>query len=110
MRRDYSSRYSAFRRKRAQAGAAGEAQMNKIGGILLTAVMLIGIGISVWFGWAVRSGLGELEREKRTRQQLMLRHEKLAGERQVLMRKERFEATAATLGLYPPRDEQKQRP
>lgn len=109
MTRDYSSRYSAFRRKPA-GRPSGEGQLNKIGGVLLTAAMLVGIGISVWFGWAVRSGLDQLDRENRTRQELMLRHEKLLHERQALMKEGRVEAVAATLGLYPPRPGQIQRP
>ncbi|HSR35797.1 MAG TPA: cell division protein FtsL [Desulfurivibrionaceae bacterium] len=112
MKRDYSSRYSGFRRKSAQGSGSrgGEAQLNKIGGILLTAVMLVGIAISVWFGWAVRSGLAQLDQENRTRQELLVRHEKLLGERQALMKEERIEAVAATLGLFPARHGQMQRP
>ncbi|MEW6594654.1 MAG: cell division protein FtsL [Thermodesulfobacteriota bacterium] len=115
MKRDYSARYSAFRRASgaggsSRAGSGGDGQLNKIGGILLTLVMLFGIGISVWFGWAVRSGLEQLDRENRTRQELLQRHEKLLGQRQALMKKERIEAVAATLGLYPPQQGQVQRP
>lgn len=110
MRRDYSSRDTAFRRKRTQVAPGGEGQLNKVGGILLTAVMLAGIAISVWFGWAVRAGLDELDKENRTHQGLMVQHGKLVGERQALMKEERVEAVAATLGLFPARRQQVQRP
>ena len=114
MKRDYSSRYSVFRRTHAQGATSrssgGEGQLNKVGGALLTAVMLFGIAASVWFGWAVRTGLDQLDQENRTRQELLARHAKLLGERQALMKEKRVEAVAATLGLYPPQQGQIQRP
>ena len=115
MKRDYSSRYSAFHRKgKVTHGAAGRAggdgQLNKVGGVLLTAVTLGAIVISVWFGWAVRASLNELDKENRARQELMARHEKLMVERQSLVKKERVESVAATLGLFPARQGQVQRP
>jgi len=84
--------------------------LNKVGGVLLIAVTLVAIVVSLWFGWAVRASLNELDKENHRRQELLARHEKLVVERQGLVKKERLEAVAATLGLFPARQGQIQRP
>ncbi len=114
MKRGHSSRWRTPKHgKNGRPGtgrSGGDGQMDKIGGILLTVVMVGGIGISIWFGWAVRTGLKELAEETRVRQEFTTRHEKLIGEQQTLLKKERIEAVAATVGLFPARREQLQRP
>jgi len=112
MKRDYASRYSGFRRQRSQAAgrSAGESMLNKAMGVLVTVMMLAGIAVSIWFGWAVRSGLDELHRETMARQELSQLHDKLVAEQQRLRKEERIEAAAAGLGLFPPRRQQVYRP
>ena len=112
MRHDYSSRYSGFRKNRAPGSgrSSGGGRASKAVGVLITMLMLIGIAISIWFGWAVRTGLGELHKEKRTRQEISQLHQKLVVEQQTLLKEERIEAAAAKLGLFPPLRQQVYRP
>lgn len=110
MRRDYAGRYAGIYRRSGQGRFSGGAGWSKAMGVLITVVMLAGLGVSIWFGWAVRTGLGELQKENKTRQELSKLHEKLATQRQALMKEDRIEAAAAKLGLFPPRRQQVYRP
>ena len=64
----------------------------------------------MWFGWLVRSGLDELGKSQARRQELLTVNSKAVAQRNQLLSRERVEAAAKELGLYPPSAEQTRRP
>ena len=116
MIRDYSSRYPSVvhgKQKvkgRKSGSPPGSTRITKIVGLVITVAMIVGIAISFWFGWVVRNGLDELAGSQARRQELKAENGNLVAQRDHLLSREKIEATAKELGLYPPSARQIRRP
>lgn len=113
---DYSKRYpSVVKGKqkvtgRKYASPDDSGKLLKVIGVLVTIAMLLGISASVWFGWLIRAGLDELGGSQKTRQELTALNSNLVAQRNSLLTREKVEAAAKEIGLYPPTAKQIRRP
>ena len=116
MIRDYSRRYLSVvhgKQKvkgRRPAGPQDTRKLTKLIGLIVTIAMLFGIAVSLWFGWLVRNGLDDLSQSQAKRQLLRTQNEKLLAQRDNLLSRDKIEAAAKKLGLYPPSAKQIRRP
>lgn len=116
MFRDYSKRYpSVVKGKQRVAGRkyAGPDDSNKLLKVItvvVTIAMLLGVSASIWFGWLIRAGLDELGGSQKTRQEFTALNSKLVARRNSLLTREKIEAAAEKIGLYPPTAKQIRRP
>ncbi len=113
--RDYSKKYSgvvgARQRVSGRAPQGGEqGALLKLVGVVAVAAMLVGVASSIWFGMALQDGLGKLDKSRKEGQFLETTNRLLVDERDKLLRQEKIEMAAMTLGLYPPAEKQLRRP
>lgn len=85
--------------------SAGEVLFNVLG-VTLLVLALVAVSSGLWVAWAVRSSLGELEVAQHRQAELRQERRELSQQRDELQSRERIEAAAAELGLYPPRADQ----
>jgi len=113
--RDYAKKYSGAgggRQKvvgRRGSGSGGE-QPFRIIGIITVVAMLLGVASSLWFGVALQDGLGRLDKGKQEKVELSAANVALSAEKEALLQKEKIEAAAGGLGLFPPSEKQIRRP
>ena len=113
--RDYAKKYSGGggnRQKvagRRTGGSDGERPFRIIGGITIIA-LLLGVVGSLWFGAALRDGLGRLDKGKQEKAELTAVNTALSTEKEALLQREKIEAAAGGLGLFPPSDRQRRKP
>lgn len=116
MIRDYSSRFPSVVRDKQKVwgkrpiGSKGNGKVTKIIGLVVTMAMITGVAMSFWFGWLVKNGLDELASSQAKRQELQTLNGKLIARRDQLLSRDKIEAAAKQLGLYPPSAEQTRRP
>ncbi|MDH5297469.1 MAG: hypothetical protein OEV91_00435 [Desulfobulbaceae bacterium] len=116
MIRDYSRRYSpaveqrpsGYRRQPLGSGDGGF--LWKAVGVFASFAVVIGVAASLWLGWQINSGLGELATAQQLRKDASARNVVLLAQRDKLRSRESVEAAAAGLGLYPPSAGQVWRP
>lgn len=78
-------------------------------GVLAMVILTIGLGVSLWFGYQINSGLDQLTVRQDRLQRLQERHDHLGRQRAGLLTQERIQAAARKMGLYPPTAEQVKR-
>lgn len=69
-------------------------------------VMVIGVGVSLWFGYRINHGLDELAGRQSRLKELQVRHVSLLQQRSSLLAEDRIKAAARKMGLYPPKSKQ----
>lgn len=110
MIRDYGGARSGMarpgRRPVGRDGRGGGEAMFKLLGMTLLVLALVAVISGLWVAWAVRSGLDEMAVEHQRREELQQQRRELTQRRDEWQARERIEAVAAELGLYPPRDGQ----
>jgi len=113
MIRDYSPRRFAAKQKvrdRSGRNDSGPGNFFKSAGIVILLIAVVGLLAGLWVGWAVRSGLDEMGREREQRRELTAQNRQLSESKDRLLEKERMEAAAARQGLFPPTANQVRRP
>lgn len=75
-------------------------------GVIVTMTMLMGVVSSYWLDANIRSGLDELARLKQQREEISLRHDKMAAQRTELLSRAYLVAAAEKLELYPMSEKQ----
>ncbi len=113
--RDYAKKYSgaAGNRQKVSGRRAGGSEWDgpyKIIGAVAVGAMLLGVAGSLWFGVALRDGLGRLDKGKQEKVELAAANVALSAERDALLQQEKMEAAAGRLGLFPPSAKQMRRP
>jgi len=113
--RDYGKKYSALvgsgqRVSGRQPTGGDPGGALKFVGVVAVIAMLVGVGSSVWFGMALKSGLAQLDKSKQERSALQASSKVLLAERDMLMQQEKVEVASRALGLYPPSEKQIRRP
>ena len=96
-------------RRRARPTKSGDGLPWGIGAPIIV-VMSLSVVASLWFGWQIDKGLGELSRN---RQEFAIETEmnrELIARRDSLLAKENITKKAAVLGLFPPNDKQIRKP
>lgn len=112
---DYAKKYSSkvVNRQQIQGkrpGGSEQDQPSRILGAVMVAAMLLGAGSSLWFGAALRDGLGRLDKDRQERIELSAANVALSTEKEALLQQERIEAAAGELGLFPPAEKQLRKP
>lgn len=112
---DYSRRYATVNKGRGMSGRhyfAGqkEGRLGKAIGTMAVSSMILGIAVSFWFGWKIRTSLDDLSYEREVRQELTSVNRALVTESDRLKSRERIEKAAAGLGLHSPTARQLRRP
>ena len=102
-------RQNVVRRETGHGGRSGRNWLWRATGVLATVVMVIGVGVSLWFGYQINSGLDELAIRQHRRGELQELHGRLEQERDKLLTEERIQPAARKMGLYPPAAEQVKR-
>lgn len=112
--RDYAKKYSGgVNRQRIagkRAGGSDGEQPFRIIGVITIIALLLGVAGSLWFGAALRDGLGRLDKGKQEKAELTAANTALATEKEALLQREKIEAAAGGLGLFPPSDKQRRKP
>ncbi len=116
MIKDYSGRYSSVGRRqkvRRRGGAVARTDSGllwKAIGVFASFAAVVGVAASLWLGWQIDSGLGELGAARELRHEATLRNTTLLASRDVLRSRKQIEASAARLGLYAPAAQQVRKP
>ncbi|MDH4320298.1 MAG: hypothetical protein OEV73_02250 [Desulfobulbaceae bacterium] len=116
MLKDYSGRYSSVGRRqkvRRRGGAVvrtDSGMLWKAIGVFASFAAVVGVAASLWLGWQIDSGLGELGTVRELRQEATLRNKTLLARRDGLHSREQVAASAARLGLYAPAAQQVRKP
>ena len=113
--RDYAKKYSGAGGNRQKvsgrrAGGSDRERPFRIIGVITVVAMLLGVVSSLWFGAALRDGLGRLDKGKQEKVELTAANVALAAEKEALLQQEKIEAAAGGLGLFPPSEKQMRRP
>jgi hypothetical protein len=113
--RDYSHRYSPsvgnkqhVSGRRPMGGDKGKAL--KVVGVIAVVALMVGVGCSVWFGFALQVSLGELGKGQQEGLELRAKNEMLTKQRDRILEPQKIEEAAKSLGLYPPTQKQIRRP
>jgi hypothetical protein len=75
-------------------------------GLPIILVISLSVGASLWFGWKIDKGLGELARNRHEITSETEVNLQLISQRDGLLAKENIVKKAAVLGLFPPTDKQ----
>ena len=116
MIQDYSRRYSTVgRRQKVRRRGNGNSGADsgllwKAVGVLISFAVVVGVAASLWLGWQIDSGLDALGKARESRQEASLRNKDLVAKWNDLRSREKVEAAAAKLNLYPPASRQVRRP
>lgn len=113
--RDYAKKYSGGigNRQRVsgkRTGGSGGERPFRIIGVVAVVAMLLGVVGSLWFGIALRDGLGRLDKGKKEQATLSAANLVLTAQRDALLEQGKIEAAAGRLGLFPPSEKQIRRP
>jgi len=113
--RDYAKIYSGAVVSRQKVsgkrtGGSDREQPSKIIGAVTVVAMLLGVVSSLWFGVALRDGLGRLGKGQQEKAELVAANMTLVAEKDALLQQEKIEAAAGRLGLFPPSAKQMRRP
>ena len=113
--RDYAKKYSSTSGNRQKVagrrtGGSDRERPFKIIGAIAVVAMLLGVVSSLWFGVALRDGLGRLGKGQQEKAELVAANMALVAEKDALLQQEKIEAAAGELGLYPPSAKQLRRP
>ena len=113
--RDYAKKYSGAGGNRQRvsgkrAGGSDGEQPFRIIGVITIVALLLGVAGSLWFGAALRDGLGRLDKGKQEKAELAAVNAALSAEKEALLQQEKIEAAAGRLGLFPPSEKQLRRP
>lgn len=111
--RDYAKKYSGGKRQHVagrRTGGSGREQPFKIIGAVAVAAMILGVASSLWFGVALKDGLGRLDKSKQENVELGTANVELSAEKERRLQPEKIEAAAGGLGLFPPSEKQIRRP
>jgi len=113
--RDYAKKYSGAvgnRQKVAgrRAGGSNRERPFRIIGVVAVVAMLLGVASSLWFGAALREGLGKLDKGKQEKVELSAANVVLSTEKDALLKQEKIAAAAGRLGLFLPSEKQMRRP
>lgn len=110
---DYSGRYFPvtghrvqanrliFRRKNAHQVSANRLLWKSVGAMLVLA-LAVGVTSSFWLGNQIRTTLDSIGNNRVIHTALTLENDRLLGQRNRLLSRDRIEAAAKNLGLYPP--------
>ena len=112
MIKDYAKRLpkSAAGRRNMGRGQGDDGKVLKAVGLIVVSAMLVGVAVSFWLGWKIRTDLDALSRDSRIRKQLTVVNRSLTAERDELLTDEKIEAAAAGIGLFRPTVGQIRRP
>lgn len=82
----------------------------RMSGVVIVTVMILSVMASIWYGWRIGKGLGDLawQRQEFTRNTGLNRE--LAGRRDDLLAPKMIVRKAAVLGLFPPSPKQVRTP
>lgn len=113
--RDYAKKYSSLvgNRQRVsgkRGGGSDRERFFKVIGVVTVVAMLLGVASSLWFGVALRDGLGKLDKGKQERTELNAANLAFSAEKEAMLQQEKIEAAAGGLGLFPPSEKQLRRP
>lgn len=113
--RDYSKKYSGVLGGRQKislnrTGGSDQQQPFRIIGVVTVVAILLGVVSSLWFGLALRDGLGRLDKGKQERMELSAANVALSAEKEALLQQKKIEAAAVRLGLFPPSEQQMRKP
>ncbi|MEA2083215.1 MAG: hypothetical protein U9O82_03025 [Thermodesulfobacteriota bacterium] len=112
MIQDYAHRYTLVMGERQKVSYQDKTGFNrsglfwKVSGVTVVVLLLFGMVFSYWIGGQIRSGLGELTRNRMIYHKFSGLKKEMVVHRGNLLALENFEATAGELGLYQPTDEQ----
>lgn len=79
-------------------------------GVPIIMVMTMGVVGSLWFGWKIDKGLGELSRNRQGLAIEAEMNQELVAKRDSLLARENIIRKAAVFGLFPPTDKQLRKP
>jgi len=113
--RDYAKKYSGGGGNRQRiagkrAGGSDQERPFRIIGVITIIALLLGVVGSLWFGAALRDGLGRLDKGKQEKAELTAANTALFTEKEARLQREKIEAAAGGLGLFPPSDKQRRKP
>ena len=113
--RDYARKYSGAaagkqRISGKKGGGSSDERPFRIIGMVAVVAMLLGLGCSLWFGIALKDGLGKLDKGKQEQAELSAANAALSAEREALLQQGKIEAAAGGLGLFPPSEKQLRKP
>lgn len=103
--RDYSQRCATGKSKRTYSGSVGSGKkrrLQKVIGVLMVLIMVIGISFSLWMSGEIRESLHELAKDKKKQEELTALQVTLLATRDNLMDREKIEVAAMRRGLFRP--------
>ena len=112
MIQDYAHRYTLVMGERQKVSSRDKTDSNlnglfwKVSGVTVVGLLFFGMIFSYWIGGQIRSGLGELTRNRMIYHKFSGLKKEMEIHRGNLLAMENFEATAGEFGLYKPTDEQ----
>ena len=112
--RDYAKKYSGAgggkQKVSGRRGGSNDERPFKIIGVVAVVAMLLGVVSSLWFGIALKDGLGRLDKGKQEKAELSAANVTLSAEKEALLQQGKIEAAAGGLGLFPPSEKQMRKP
>ena len=112
--RDYARKYSGGGGGRQKVfgrrGGSSDERPFKIIGVVAVVAMLVGVVCSLWFGIALKDGLGRLDKGNQEKAELSAANVSLSAEKEALLQQGKIEAAAGGLGLFPPSEKQMRKP
>lgn len=112
--RDYAKKYSGAgggkQKVSGRRGGSHDERPFKIIGVVAVVAMLLGVVCSLWFGVALKDGLGRLDKGKQEKAELSAANVALSAEKEALLQQGKIEAAAGGLGLFPPSEKQMRKP